>query len=271
MRVIFVPVSDTPECVVALKSAFSLGYQLDASVHGCHFRPHKESSISLTTNEINAGQTKCIHAKKVFEKLANDNDYKLINKPKKKPGALWLEKTGTTSKIFSIMGPVSDLIIVSRPIKEGSSIAREFMMSAILKSSSPVLVLPQSQFQQVGKIIAIAWNQSPQAALAVSMAMPLLCKAKQVNILTFGEESKVGPKSSHLTKYLASWGIKAQRLIVEGKNDAQSLLGGYKQSQSDLLVMGGYSRNRLRQRVFGGVTDYMLNKANIPVLMMHTQ
>jgi nucleotide-binding universal stress UspA family protein len=34
--------------------------------------------------------------------------------------------------------------------------------------------------------------------------------------------------------------------------------------------MGAYSRNRLRERIFGGVTDHMLHKANIPVFMLHS-
>ncbi|MBT5558364.1 MAG: universal stress protein, partial [Proteobacteria bacterium] len=38
----------------------------------------------------------------------------------------------------------------------------------------------------------------------------------------------------------------------------------------DLMVMGAYSHSRLRETMFGGVTEYMLNRANIPVLMLHT-
>ncbi|MFK8029068.1 MAG: universal stress protein [Gammaproteobacteria bacterium] len=42
------------------------------------------------------------------------------------------------------------------------------------------------------------------------------------------------------------------------------------ETNSDLLVMGAYSRSRLRQRIFGGVTEYMLTRASIPVLMLQT-
>jgi len=33
--------------------------------------------------------------------------------------------------------------------------------------------------------------------------------------------------------------------------------------------MGAYSRNRMSQLVFGGVTEYMLKRTSIPVLMLH--
>lgn len=35
-----------------------------------------------------------------------------------------------------------------------------------------------------------------------------------------------------------------------------------------LLVVGGYSRSRLRKLVVGGVTGYRLAKADIPVFMV---
>ena len=39
--------------------------------------------------------------------------------------------------------------------------------------------------------------------------------------------------------------------------------------RADLLVMGGYGHSRLREWVFGGVTERVLGNAPLPVLMMH--
>ena len=36
-----------------------------------------------------------------------------------------------------------------------------------------------------------------------------------------------------------------------------------------LLVMGAYSHWRWRERLLGGITEYVLRESNIPVLMMH--
>jgi len=38
---------------------------------------------------------------------------------------------------------------------------------------------------------------------------------------------------------------------------------------ADLLVMGGYGHNRLRERILGGVTNYALNHAALPILIAH--
>ena len=37
----------------------------------------------------------------------------------------------------------------------------------------------------------------------------------------------------------------------------------------NLLVVGGYSRSRLRELMFGGVTGHLLAESDIPVFMVH--
>lgn len=162
--------------------------------------------------------------------------------------------------------------IVSRPAAKGGKLAHMFMLAALLNSSRPVLVMPQAKVSTVGKRIAIAWNQSAEAAQAVAAAMPLLQLAEHVSIITGSPQREVGPTSLQLATYLRFWGIDAERVTARarGMDDSKALLKGYKNTESDLLVMGAYSRNRLRQRMFGGVTDFMLQKADIPVFMLHS-
>ena len=270
MKLIFVPVSDRPECAVALNEAFSLGKHLNASVKGCHIRTHRSSSVSMPVEVEEQVNSEDHSAKQMFSKLAETNGFKCKKKQKKKSVALWTERVGTPDKVFSISGAVSDLIIVSRPIKEGKSKARKYMMSALLHSSRPVIILPQLEAPKIGSSISIAWNQSSQALKAVVAAIPLLRQAKNVNIITNGPENRIGPKAKHLIQYLQSWGIKAKHSKTTGKDVTQAILESYNESESDLLVMGCYSHSRLKQRIFGGVTENILNKANIPVLMYHS-
>jgi nucleotide-binding universal stress UspA family protein len=285
MRVIFVPVADRPECAKALRTAFDLGRQLGANLYGCHIRAHSRSDVALPSDlgslaDFDAAwetawkgkrtQKSSARAKALFGKVAERHDYELIKKPRTAPGAVWLEKVGSPNKVLAIMGPVSDLIVVSRPLAKGGKLARMFMLAALLNSARPVLVLPQSGIATIGKRISIAWNQSAEAAQAIAAAMPLLRVADQVNIITCGPERGVGPKSSQLATYLRFWGVKTERLSARGTDAAKALVKACKDTQSDLLVMGAYSRSRLRQRVFGGVTEFMLDRANIPVLMLHT-
>ncbi len=285
MKVILVPVADRPECATALRTAFELGRQLDANVNGCHIRAHSDSEVALPTDdamlfdaawtrawEEKAKQNSSAAAEKLFAKFAARNNYRVIKKPKSKPGAVWMEKVGSPDRVLAIMGPVSDLIIVSRPAETGGRLGRMFMQAALLNSARPVLILPQKKLATVGKRIAIAWNQSAEAAKAVAAAMPLLQRAEHVSIVTCSPEREIGPTSLQLATYLRFWGVGAERVTarVRGLDDSKALLKGYNNTESDLLLMGAYSRNRLRERIFGGVTQFMLQKANIPVFMLHS-
>jgi len=37
----------------------------------------------------------------------------------------------------------------------------------------------------------------------------------------------------------------------------------------DLLVIGGYGHSHLRETIFGGVTQYVISHATIPVFLAH--
>jgi len=102
--------------------------------------------------------------------------------------------------------------------------------------------------------------------------MPILSKAETVVILTVGDtEDLDGPDGRALADSLAAQGINAD--IVETKSDGQSdgeaVLKAVDELEADLLVMGAYSHSRLRELIWGGVTQEVIEGTGIPVLMNH--
>jgi len=185
------------------------------------------------------------------------------------PVAIWQERVGSPQKIIPIVGPVSDLMVVSRPSRKGGSVGQVFLMQALLNSARPVLILPQKRSKGLGSRVAIAWNQSPEAARAIAMSMSVLEKAEEVTVISAGPELSVGPKASHVVRYLKHHGISAQIIKSPGRHVEEELTRAWRDSGADLLVMGAYSRHRLTQLIFGGLTDFMLRRSNIPVMMYH--
>jgi nucleotide-binding universal stress UspA family protein len=161
------------------------------------------------------------------------------------------------------------MAIVSRPKAKSAGRAKAFLLAALLHSVKPVLIVPQKRLASVGRRIVIAWNQSADAALAVSAAIPLLQRAERVVVVNSGAENRAGPKSSYLAQYLTHWDVKVERVRTNGRDVEKELEQEYRRASGDLLLMGAYSRHRLRQLVFGGVTEHMLFKTDIPVLMLH--
>lgn len=287
MRVILVPVADRPECARALRTAFYLGKQLDASIHGCHIRAHNRSKTSLSSEfsaQYFGGASKAtdsawrgkttqkasVAARKLFESIVDSNGYELSKRARATPFAAWQERVGSPDKVMRIVGPVSDLVVVSRPPAKGGDIARIFMLTALMESGRPVLIMPQTGAARVGRRICIAWNQSIEAARAVAAAIPILQAAEHVTIVSAGPEDRLGPKSQQLANYLKCWGVKTERLATRGRDVDEEILSSYRKTKSDLLMMGAYSKSRWRQIAFGGTSHHILEKGKIPVLMLHS-
>lgn len=291
MKLILIPVSNRPESALNLHHGFNLAKRLNSNVVGCHIRAHSDTEVNLPSESHEAmvsldsydlaweaalkdkqGDDTSVEAHNLFNKMAEQFEFDCSKKIN--PGcknAMWSERVGSPEKIFRIIGPTSDLMIVSRPEKKASSKAKTIMIGALMNSSSPVLILPQKKITSLGKNISIAWNQSRESMLAVKAALPLLVGADKINIIACGPENNLGPKSKQLQQYLSCWNLSAECLTLKSKgNDIETVLEGYQQSQSDLLIMGAYSRSRLSQQIFGGFTEYMLNEVDIPVFMLHT-
>ncbi len=285
MKVILVPVAGRPECEAALKQAFGLAKAFDGNVIGCHLRAGEErfavgkAQLRILagkshTDRFGARQASAVAkaAEKSFETAANNHGFEL----RKRAGvgasrtAQWFELTGDLDKLFPIVGPVADLSVVPRPKISGGGRGNEFMLSAVLHSGKSVLVIPQKPAPVVGRRVVIAWDQSVDAARSVTAAMPILQQADEVTICSCGPENQPGPKSTSLAQYLACHGVKAQRKKTKGRDIPAELEAVSKTQRSDLLVAGAYSRSRLSEIWFGGVTEYLLFKTQRAVFAYHS-
>jgi nucleotide-binding universal stress UspA family protein len=284
MRVILVPVANRPECARALKAAFLVANRFGADLIGCHIRAHRDTAVRMPPLRAAAEiEWAAAHegrdldkasrdARTLFEAVAKAAGHRVATQPRADatPVAIWYERVGSPDRVMPIVGPMSDLLVVSRPAAKGGRLAKLFMMEALLHSCRPVLLLPQRGAPKPRRNIVIAWNQSPEASRAVAAGLPMLKAADVVTIATAGPETAPGPKSSHLARYLAHHGVTVDVAKTRGRNPAAELEQVYRQSGADLLLMGAYSQTRLRERLFGSVTEHMLRRAALPVLVYYS-
>ena len=269
MRVILVPVADRPECARALNTAFELGKKLNASVSGCHIRPHKESDLTLSSEFAEAAWRKKSTARapaaaeKLYTKIAEQHGYEMIRRARATPGAMWAERVGSPDKIMGIVGPIADLIVVSRP-RRPDGVAKMFVNTALMRGSCPVLLLPQTGRQELGERICIAWDQGPRVARTVKAAIPLLQQAAEVTIVTCGPEDRPGPKATQLRDYLKHWDIKAKHVKTRGRHVEPELMDACQDARADLIVSGAYSRQRWYEKVLGGTTPHLTIRRLLP-------
>jgi nucleotide-binding universal stress UspA family protein len=143
------------------------------------------------------------------------------------------------------------------------------VQAALLDTGRPLLLAPPAAPAALGDTVLLAWNASPQAARAAASALPLLQKAARVVVMSVGNGPEPEPTADQLAGALAWHDIAAQaRHLEQGSRRVRDiLLAEASAMAADLLVIGAYSHSRLRQVVFGGVTEHMLDYAELPVLM----
>jgi nucleotide-binding universal stress UspA family protein len=166
-------------------------------------------------------------------------------------------------------GRAADLIVLGKPYGDDSGMPHDVLFAA----GVPVIMVPETCPDGVGRRIVIAWNGGREAARAVRDALPILERAEKVDVLCVNqrvEGSNIRP-GSDLAEHLAHHGIKASvDSSSPGKvSVADAIIARITDVRADLLVMGAWGHSRLREMVLGGVTRRILENAPVPVLMSH--
>lgn len=170
------------------------------------------------------------------------------------------------------MARYADLAIIEQPGSDAANGEPIVLETVLFGSGRPLLIVPYIQRRPISlDRVIVAWDESATAARAVGAAMPLLERAKAVEVVTV-EGGGTGERESegHLATYLEAHGVHAKgKWLTSVGNVADTILSHAADSGADLVVMGGYGHSRLREFVLGGATRGMLATMTVPVLMMH--
>lgn len=186
------------------------------------------------------------------------------------PSAQISQETGNQSAWVAQYGRFADLVLMGRGGPDDG--AAETLEAALMDTGKPLLIAPATAPDTLGKRIVIAWKDTPEAARAVSCALPFIGQADQVTIVTVLDDADAKDEFGSRLQRALRWHNKAVevRTLLRGSASAADVL--HREAEAlgaDLMVMGGYSHSRLREVVFGGFTRRTLGSAGIPVLMAH--
>jgi nucleotide-binding universal stress UspA family protein len=172
----------------------------------------------------------------------------------------------------------ADLAIVGQPAPDqpDAAFATELANAVLMGSGRPVLFVPYTGMTAtIGERILIAWKDSRESARAVADALPFLKDAKKVlavAVTATGDESVRDVLADKAVEgFLARHEVHAtvKRTVAPDMDSGELLLSHAADIGADLIVMGGYSRPRFAQLVWGGVTRLLLSSMTVPVLMSH--
>ena len=158
-------------------------------------------------------------------------------------------------------------------VPEQRTFAGGLIGSIVSGCGRPVLATPYIQKDPASfDNVVVAWDASASAARALGDAIPILKRAKSVEIVTVanGMLDPNSPGGADVVRHLARHGIQAAFRAIPGGIDAAEMLLSYvADSDAKMMVTGAYGHSRVVETVVGGATRTLLDSMTIPLLMSH--
>ncbi len=276
-KVITVPYVEHRQDQSALEYALHLARIYDSHVQGIHVVPEPEiDNFSIPVLAYGpmpyVPESAVIDIRKANERRRKEAESafaKTVKNLHVKNVAFYSQK-GIIEDVVVSMARVSDLVIMPRTNE--NIYYNESANGVLFGSGCPVLLVPPDcKYRFNGKIL-IAWNDSREAANAVARALPYM-EGNQVFIMTEEENKsrKNYTTTRDLKQFLERHDINVD-LIPSLKKESSvpvSILNTALTLDAGMIVMGAWGHNRFHEFITGGVTDYMLHHADMPIFMVH--
>ncbi len=218
------------------------------------------SDVSLMELREQAMNQASVDATKIFhETLGDKADIKVVEGPW--PPALVAQ------------AHVSDLLVVAQPNPddERATAPGGVAGDAVMAAGIPVVFVPYiGATASMPKTIIVGWKDSREATRAVRDALPFMSQAK-VHVVTASRDDGPDVGGQQVVDYLTAHNIDAAHMPspTEDVGVGDVLLSRAADIGADMIVIGGYSHNRWRETILGGVTRDLLRQMTVPVLMSH--
>ena len=285
IKIILVPLDGTERSADVLDTALVIARRFDAHIKAVHVRtptsePYMFGGLPAAYREEFARMSsKAVDSvvdtvREQFKDFCTAGKVRITRKPSRSAGitASLHILEGDAQTLLDRESRLVDVIAMSRPTKHriGGPAVGELHESLMMHSGRPVLIVPPAPEWQAHRVehAAIGWNDSVEASRALALTLPWLVQMKKVSVLVSKKrESGVG----EVVDYLKQHGCKADYAVMssKGTNVGKKMLTTCADIGAKFLVVGGFSRTRTRQRLFGGVTSHLLSHTDIITVMAH--
>src|SRR5215470_7670962 len=155
-----------------------------------------------------------------------------------------------------------DIAVTAQAEPGAWSVQDVLIEGALFESGRPVIIVPYIQRAPL-KLdrVLVCWDASRTATRAVADALPLLARAKAIEVVIVADaRSRDELPGVDLAQHLARHGLKIEieRLVATDIDVADAILSHAADADADFIVMGGYGHSRLREFILGGVTRGIL-------------
>ncbi|MEH0294662.1 universal stress protein [Agrobacterium sp. CCNWLW71] len=162
----------------------------------------------------------------------------------------------------------ADAVVLAPDILADPALRDAILDGALFHAHVPVLIDPARSLSCDRNSVLIAWSDTPETAAAVRASVPLLKRARSVQIV-IGDPEDGQERASDLRSYLSHQRIAASidTIKSEGRTTAETIEAYADRVQSSLVVVGAYGHSRLRERIFGGITRTLVEQIKRPLFL----
>ena len=284
-KTILLPIRESSTTASLMESSISMAIRNEGHLDLLYVYNEPEHMIPFSTLGLSANMRQTIiesattsatkqgeELKQIFLELCKR--YNISVQPRGagigKPSADFLICPGRRDDLIGKYGRLADLIIVPQPTRVNPPPSS--FEAALRESGRPVLMVQRDKVLDIpGKRLAIGWNSSKEAAQAISAMLNNLKRADKVYVLSSDKRMNQPINADEACLYLSCHGITAETAIIdtEHQSPGEALLTRSHELECDRLIVGGYSRPKIRDLIMGGVTGHLLKNADLPVIFVH--
>jgi len=286
LRKILVPLTGGERDKPAIRTALTVAALQKSYVEGLFVRPDPSEALPFMGEGVSGTVIQdIINSSKEAASQASENAHKTLSalageagipevKSPSGPGEAcvrFVEGTGSFEDVVSARARLSDLVVFLSGKDERGAGVSEGLQACLMDVGRPILLAPEEAPKTVGGKIVIGWDGGVEAAHAITAAKPFLLQAEKVEILNVSKGDLDPALADILSDYLALHGVDSTEHLIDpaSRPVGEVLLEEAERTNCDLLVMGGYGHSRIRELLLGGVTQFIISHATVPVLLAH--
>ncbi|RZF63101.1 universal stress protein [Sphingomonas populi] len=181
----------------------------------------------------------------------------------------WCDTTGSIERCLQDKAALADLIVLNRKLDVAGPDMRDIVSELLMHARAPILAVPETLKSMRLDRALIAWDGGGSAAATMRASLPLLKRAKDVEIF-MAQGSGHGVAPNEAAEYLSRHDVHATVRIVDTARHTPDALIEDEAARwrADYVLMGAYGHGRLRE-TFGGVTKRMLSSSTLPLILGH--
>jgi nucleotide-binding universal stress UspA family protein len=263
-----------PAAEQRLRLAAELANDFDARLIGVAAELFEPPTVVAAAGYLD-GETMVAEAKVVEEdlKLAETKFQDIARGVRR--GADWRCAVALPDEMIALQARAADLIVAGprRPEPYGFH-NRADPGDILMQSGRPVLIAPPAMARLDASIVVVGWKDTRESRRAIHDALPFLKRANQVvltEICESRDETEARVSLADVADYLGRHAVKVSTTVraPDRATVAEALLEVADIQGAGLVVVGGYGHTRLREWVFGGVTQELLGGCHKAVLLSH--